>query len=459
MADIAPFHGWTYNLDRIGEPASHLMAPPYDVISPEEQEALYNASPYNVIRLILGKKKTGDSDWDNRYTRTADILKRWGGSDVLTRSPVPAMYVTSQSYDPGDGTGAKTRWGLIAVVRIEDEGSPVILPHERTFSAHKDDRLRLMRATGAQFSQIFALYEDPEGAVLGGFREALELPPDFAFDYRDGTGHRMWTVRDPGVLAAAAFAMKDKSLLIADGHHRYETARNYRNLMRTRYGMRPSDRSFEFVMIYLSNMADPGLSVLPSHRLIRFLGDEPETAFPEGAERWFELSPIPWPLSRAPQRTAELRDHLEKAGSGTVAFAYFRHGSETGTLFRLRPEAVRDMGQDLHPSLQKLDVLVLSRLVFQRSLGYGLEALDDERRFFYESDMEKALSSVAGGDMEMGFFLNPTKIEHVREVASHRLVMPRKSTYFYPKVITGLVFNRMEPDEHIRFPEPENQTP
>jgi len=446
-------------LDQIREPASSLMAPPYDVISEEEQAALHDASPHNVIRLILGKKKTGDSDWDNRYTRTADLLNRWEGSDVLIRSSAPSLYVTSQSYDPGDGTGVKTRWGLIALVRIEDEDSGVILPHERTFSAHKDDRLRLMRATGAQFSQIFSLYEDARGDVFKGFRETLAGPPDLSFDLPDGNAHRMWIVRDLNVIAGVAHAMKDKTLLIADGHHRYETARNYRNLMRARYGMRPSDRSFEFVMMYLSNLADSGLSVLPAHRLIRFIGDEPDVSFPRRAERRFDLSPLPWRLTEAPARAADLRVLLQEAGRDTVAFAYYRHGHDQGTLFRLRPGATRDMGEDLHPSLQKLDVLVLSRLVFQKSLGYDLDALDDERRFFYESDMAKALASVAGGSMEMGFFLNPTRIDHVREVASNRLVMPRKSTYFYPKVISGLLFNRMDPHEHIRFPRPGTQAP
>jgi uncharacterized protein (DUF1015 family) len=451
MAQIAPFQGWTYDFERLGDPAS-LLAPPYDVISPEEQETLYAASPYNVIRLILGRKKTGDSDWDNRYTRTAETLERWIAADVLVRSPVPAFYVTSMTYDPGDGSGAKTRWGLIGLVRIADEDSPVILPHERTFSAHKDDRLRLMRATGAQFSQIFALYEDPAGAVLGCFREFLERPPNLAFDGPDRSSHRMWVVRDRTVFPAAAAALKDRSLLIADGHHRYETARSYRNLMRARHGHRPSDRTHEFTMMYLSNMADPGLSILPSHRLIRFLGDERENGFPGNLDRWFEVSPLPWGLSESPDRAAALRELIGRSGRDTVTFAHFRRGHDEGLLLRLRPGAEQDMGEDLHPCLRKLDVLVLSRLIFQRSLGYTLEALDNEERFFYESDMGCALHTVASGACEMGFFLEPTRIEQVRQVASNRLVMPRKSTYFHPKVLSGLVFNRMNPHELVQIP-------
>jgi len=451
MAEIAPFHGWLYNLDRLGDAALH-MAPPYDVISPGEQEALYEASPHNVIRLTLGKKKTGDSDWDNRYTRAADTLKRWVASDTLVRSESPCLYLTSQTYDPGDGSGSKTRWGLIALVRIEDEGSPVILPHERTFSAHRDDRLRLMRATAAQFSQIFALYEDPENEVMGGVHGVLQEAPAFSFCYRDGCEHRMWVVKDPVICAQIAAAMKGRNLLIADGHHRYETSRNYRNLMRARFGMRPSDRSFEFTAMYLSNMADPGLTVLPSHRLVRGPEEGPAPCLPEGVKQWFDVTPLPWERHEARARIQDLRKLLAEAGQDTVVFAYYGHESEKGALLRLRPGMALEMGEDLHPSLRKLDVLVLSRLVFQKSLGFSREELDNEKQFHYESDMEKALSMVAEGETDMAFLLNPTRIEHVREVAANRLIMPRKSTYFYPKVLTGLVFTRMDPHEHIQRP-------
>lgn len=451
MAEITPFRGWLYNLDRLGE-AAPLMAPPYDVISPAEQEALYEASPHNVIRLILGKKKTGDSDWDNRYTRAADTLKRWVGSDILVRSASPCLYITSQTYDPGDGSGVKTRWGVIALVRIEDEDSGVILPHERTFSAHRDDRLRLMRATAAQFSPIFALYEDPENKVLGGVRNVLQEPPVLSFRYRDGCEHRMWVVDDPAICAQVADSMRDRGLLIADGHHRYETSRNYRNLMRARFGMRPSDRSFEFTAMYLSNMADPGLTVLPSHRLVRGPEDGPPLSLPENVKQWFDVRPLPWTLSEARTRVPDLRHLIAEAGQDTVAFAYYGHDNPNGSLLRLRPGMAREMGEDLHASLRKLDVLVLSRLVFQNSLGFSREELDNENRFHYESDLEKALTMVAEGETDMAFLLNPTRIEHVREVAANRLIMPRKSTYFFPKVLTGLVFTRMDPHEHIQHP-------
>lgn len=449
MATIKSFKGWFYNPERFNDWAT-LTAPPYDVISPAEQDVLYNNSPYNVIRLILGRKKMGDSDWDNRYTRTADVLKRWVSSDVLVRADSPGMILTSLSYDPGDGSGRKTRWGLIALVRIEDDDSPVILPHERTFSAHRDDRLKLMKATGAQFSQIFSLYEDPGNEVLGRFRRVKETPPDVSFRNADGTDHRMWIVRDHDVLQGAEEAMAPMNLLIADGHHRYETSRNYRNTMRARYGMRPTSRSFEYTMMYLSNMADPGLTVLPSHRLIHEPGWKDPGSLPGGLEKWFDILPLPRSLKETMGNAQELRTLLEQEGEKGMAFAFYRHGSEEGHLLRLKPDALGHMGDDLHESLKKLDVLILSRLVFQKSLGYSLDELDDEKRFLYESNMEKALSMVSEGSVSMAFIINPTRIEHVREVAANRLVMPRKSTYFYPKVITGLVFNLMNPNERIQ---------
>ena len=184
MAIIAPFKGLTYNLTTMGD-LSRLVAPPYDVISEDEQEAFHQAHPFNVIRLILGKKKIGDSDWDNRYTRSADQFRLWESNDILVRSDRPSVYLTSITYKPEDGGGTRLRWGLIVLVRIEDEGSDVILPHEKTFSAHKEDRLKLMKASSAQFSQIFGLYEDSENRVSGYLESIIEAPPDIFFDYKD----------------------------------------------------------------------------------------------------------------------------------------------------------------------------------------------------------------------------------------------------------------------------------
>jgi uncharacterized protein (DUF1015 family) len=452
MAVVAPFKGMMYNFAVLGEP-SNLMAPPYDVISEEEQAGYYARHPNNVIRLILGKRKTGDSDWDNRYTRSADTFTRWQSEDVFLRSAVPAVYVTSLTFDLGDGKGSRTRWGLIALVRIEEETSGGILPHERTFSAHKDDRLKLMRACNAQFSQVFGLFEDAEDRVFSPLKEAIgDASPQVAFEFIDGTRHRMWTVENPTVCRAVGEAMLDKTIFIADGHHRYETARNFRNMMQARYGHRPPNRSYEYVMMYLTNMSDKGLTILPAHRLIKQYADFEAESFLDKLSTWFETRVLPAEALGTETAQGSLKKELAEEGQHTSAIGLYYHGSQAFHLLTLKPDMRDKMGDDLHDSLKKLDVLVLSRFVFQKSLGFTKEDLNDEKIFHYQSDMAKAIASVHAGTHQMAFLLNPTRMDHVKEVATNGLIMPRKSTFFYPKVLTGLVFNKIDPYEIVQVP-------
>jgi uncharacterized protein (DUF1015 family) len=448
MAILAPFKGLTYNFQRFDD-ISKLVAPPYDVISEKEQELYYQTHPYNVIRLILGKKKMGDSDWDNRYTRAADSLKRWESEDVLVRSAHPSMYLTSLTYDPGDGT-KRVRWGLIAVVRIEDEGSGVILPHEKTFSAHKDDRLKLMRACNTQLSQIFGLYNDPDDLILGSIRKAIQETPLASFDFKDNTKHEIWEVLDQATFKRTADAMWDKAIFIADGHHRYETARNYRNLMRARYGRVPENRSYEFIIMYLANMSDTGLTILPSHRLIKRCHDFELSGFFDKVKKWFDIEEIPSTPSDQSKQNTILKQTLEDKGRTTTAIGFYYRGSDRFHILSLKPGARDNMGDGLAPSLKNLDVLVLSRLVLRKGIGFTKEDLDNEAVFHYSSNITEAISQVDSGAYEMTFLLNPTKMDHVKEVASNGLIMPRKSTYFYPKVLSGLVFNKIDPNEIIQ---------
>ena len=448
MAIVAPFKGFTYNLS-YGQEFSKLVAPPYDVISEEEQEEYYQAHPHNVIRLILGKKKTGDTDWDNRYTRAADYLKRWEADGILVRAKEPAIYLTSLTYKPQDTENERTRWGFIALVRIEDQDSGVILPHERTFSAHKDDRLKLIRACNTQFSQIFGLYEDNENSILEACKAHAGQQPLLSFEFKDGTRHNVWVIKSPALFRLVSEAMKNKTIFIADGHHRYETSRNFRNIMRARYGRRNPNRSYEYVMMYLTNMSDEGLTILPSHRLIKWVPNFELQEFLQKAKTWFEIEDITLSNHSTRSKAEAIQDILRRKGGKRSAMGFYPNGSESCFILTL-DEAKRDqMGDDLHPALKELDVLVLSRFLFQKTLGFSREELDDEKTFQYQSSLIQAIQSVESGQAQMAFFLNPTKIEQVKEVARNFLVMPRKSTYFYPKVITGLVFNKIDPHETI----------
>jgi uncharacterized protein (DUF1015 family) len=451
MAIVAPFKGMTYNYKSM-EDLSVLVAPPYDVISKEEQDAFYQADPYNVIRLILPKKKTGDSDWDNRYTRAADYFKRWSASDIIIGSEHPCVYLTSHTYKPGDGSDEMTRWGIIAAVRIEEADSGVILPHEKTFSAHKDDRLKLMKACNAQLSQIFGLYEEPDNTILNNAKKFSDNEPEISFDFKDGSRHRMWILKDPDFHKDINRVIHDKKIFIADGHHRYETARNYRNMMRSRYGRKPAGRSYEFVVMYLTNMSDKGLTILPSHRLIKDAPNFDFALFMDKVKKYFNINEFDMPCVDMAEECAKLKSRLEQAGARGTSIAFYFRGSSKYYLFSIKPEARESMGDDLHPSLKKLDVMVLSRLVLQNGIGFSAAEMDDEERFHYQSSLEAAVSQIKSGNYEMAFLLNHTKIEHVKEIAGNSMVMPRKSTFFYPKTLSGLVFNKIDPHEIIQIP-------
>jgi len=449
MAIVAPFRGVTYNFDKIKN-IQNLIAPPYDVISDRDQEEYYKIDPYNVIRLILGKRKTGDSDWDNRYTRAADLFKRWESEETIIRSQFPSIYLTSIEYKAPDTLETRTRWGFIALVRIEENDSSVILPHERTFTYHREDRLKLIRACNAQFSPVFGLYEDKGNVIFRTCKKIPDSAPMLSFRDRDGYYYKMWEVTSNSIIKDIALEMSSKSIIIADGHHRYESARNFRNLMRTRYGVHRLDRAYEYAMMYLTNIADKGLTILPTHRLFKSCPDFKVEKFFSSARKLFEISSFPFSTNNQETVKTVFFDQLKEYGQNSSVIGFYHYGSENYYLLSLKSKARKEIGDDVHPSIKKLDVLVLSRLIFQRILGIKRDDLDNEKIIQYESNTNGALSLVFSGEYQMVFLLNPTKMEQMVEVTGNSLLMPRKSTYFYPKILSGLVFNEIDPYETIQ---------
>lgn len=451
MAIIAPFRGLTYNFKKLGD-MSRLAAPPYDVINEKEQEEYHNTHPNNVIRLILGKKRSGDSDSDNRYTRSAVEMRKWEQEDILVRSEKPSMYLTAQDYDPGDGKGRRTRWGIITLVRIEEEGSRVILPHEKTFSAHKDDRLKLMNACNAQLSQVFGLYDGSDNIISGCIDEASKAEPDISFDFKDGISHRMWIIEYPEFIKKAVDAMKDKSIFIADGHHRYETSRNYRNLMREKHGTSNGDKAYDYVIMYLADMNDKGLTILATNRLIKEYNAFDKDAFLKKASEYFAIDEMPFPEKASGDRFIEFGEALEAKGRDNTAIGFYCHKSDRCYILSLLPGAMDSAEEALHSSLKKLDVVVLTRLILNNCLGFTKEDLDNDKLIKYVSNMADSFAFVESGECAMAFLLNPTRMGQVKDVAGDFLTMPRKSTFFYPKVLSGLVFNKIDPNETIKVP-------
>ncbi|MGC9964202.1 MAG: DUF1015 domain-containing protein [Syntrophobacteraceae bacterium] len=446
MAEIAPFRGQRYNQDKIPDLAQ-VVIPPYDVISPEEQKVFHEKNPYNFIRLELGLPAPEDSAQDNPHTRAAAFIRQWADQAILIRNPDPSIYYSELDFK--DGTGASwTRKGFICALRLEDFSSGRVLPHERTFQAIKDERLALMLACNANLSPIFALYPDSNEKVLHVLASGRPSEPAIRFTDFAGMTHRVWPVTDRPVNEQVHDLMLDKSIFIADGHHRYETALNYRNVFRQRHGAGNPHASYEYVMVYLTDMDEPGLTILPTHRLLRNLGAWDPERFIEKAKSCFEVQRF------EPENGGEIR-WKDAIGAGglkkdiTIGF-YCREGRCIYALTAKREAVSSFLASRKTPDpLRTLDVVVLDQILLRHILGVSDQFLANERNISFRHDFAKALEEIKSGRYDAGFFINHTRIEQVREIACAGLIMPHKSTYFYPKVTSGLVMNLIYPDEEI----------
>ncbi|HEU0026675.1 MAG TPA: DUF1015 domain-containing protein [Ktedonobacterales bacterium] len=449
MADVRPLPGIRY------APESDLatvVTPPYDVISPEAQTRYYDREPHNIIRLELGRDETGDDELDNRYTRAALTFAEWRVSGVL-RQDAPALYLYEQRFTiPGAG-GARKRRGLFARVGIEPWEEGVILPHERTLSKPKDDRLKLTRATAATLSPIMALYDDPDGELAALLGKAARRKPEVTFTDEAGEEHRLWPLRDAALTARVAAFFRDRQLYIADGHHRYETALAYREELReTRRELAPDDAA-NFTLMALSAIEDPGLVVLPTHRIVRGAAPERLATLRDDLETYFEMTPLSQPGELATLDVAETVGKLAAASEGgqRVAFALLTPGGA----FLLRQTAAGEAAMDaLDPARsgehvgvsaawRRLDVASLHELILARALGVNEQMVRGGEHVAYTRDASAAIEAVRTGEngAQLAFLLNPTPPTAIRDVARASDRMPQKSTYFYPKLITGLLIN------------------
>lgn len=446
MAEIAPFRGFRYNLERIPDLAD-VVIPPYDVISKREQENFYARNAHSMIRLELGKSSAEDSEEDNAHTRAAHFLREWLMQRILIRDDQPAIYYYELDFSLRPQT-RQTRYGFISLLRLEDFASGGVRPHEKTFQAIKDERLRLMLTTRANLSPVFALYSDPAGLVDHHLREGRETEPLFSFKDENGMEHRLWRVRNLKVLRQVRSLMLDKAIFIADGHHRYETALNYRSIQRERYPFGSPQAAYEYIMVYLSNMNQGGLTILPTHRLLRAVNSWNPELFLKRGQTLFDISR--YPASDEGQR--QWRSKLEAAKlSKATGIGFYSRKVDAFYLLHARRSAVSAYldGRDIPKVLQDLDVVVLDEVILRHLLGLSEALLGNENNIHFRHDLLEALLQVQSGEYEAGFFINPTRIEQVQDVATAGLIMPHKSTYFYPKVGSGLVINPLYPDEEV----------
>lgn len=441
MATVMPLRGIRYNPEKITDSAD-VTTPPYDVISPDEQTAFYEKHPNNFIRLILGRAEAADTARDNPHTRSAACYRQWMAEGILRQDEQPALYLKSTTY-VHEGK-AMTRYGLLARIGIEPFEKRIILPHEKTYSKVRSERLELMKATRYNHCPIFSLYPD-DGATLSTLEQAVDLSAPIV-DFRDEQGlrHRLWRILDPAVHNRVTEAMKDKRLLIADGHHRYETALSYRKYLKETDPSFSDRHPANYVLMYLCSMSDPGLIILPAHRLLKSLNAGELQRALEKARTYFDIAEYPHtPGDRRQVEQAFLAD-LDK-GADRQCIGIYAHKSPVFHLLTLRAGVMdRLFADELDESLRSLDVTVLTRLVFMKILGFDQKRMDNEQLFGYASTAGEAMEAIDSGTYDAAFILNPTRMEQVEEVARKGLNMPRKSTYFYPKVRSGLVMNTLE---------------
>ncbi len=441
MADIVPFRGILYNTDKTGNIAD-VVTPPYDVISEQERDAYYNLSPYNIIRLILSKKNSDDPDAASAHSRAAACFSQWLADGVLVQDQAPALYLSTTEFPLGGKT--VIRYGLTARVRLEPFDKGIIVPHEKTFSKVKSERLGLLKKCHANFSPIFSLYSDKRDLVLSAVKAAVAgKTPDINFTDDKGHTHRQWRITDHALHSCIADAMQGKRLFIADGHHRYETSLNYREWVAANNPDFNVEHPANFVMMYLCSMEDPGLIILPAHRVLTCPADTELASFIEKCSDYFEITTIPYKHNGDEKAKQTFISALEAHSAKNVIGVFMQNRPEL-FLLTLRPQVMEDLfGETLPAAIRDLDVTVLTNLMLGTILGFDQDRLDDEKIFSYTTDYSEAIDTVASGQADIVFILNPTSIKQVKQVAETGLVMPRKSTYFFPKVVTGQVLNHL----------------
>lgn len=434
MAEIIPFKALRYDPDQVK--LEDVLTQPYDKITPEMQSKYYEKSTHNLVRIILGKTGETDTDAFNVYTRAAEYLHDWRSSGILKQDHDPGIYAYSQTFTVPGTRDLQERRGLIALGRLHDYAEGVVYRHEQTLSKPRTDRLNLLQATRAHFGQIFMLYSDPSYEIEGLLKSKMDEDPDISVLDEYETLHRVWRIHDPALIHAVQNKMRDKKLLIADGHHRYETALAYRDKRRAESGSSDPNAPHEFVMMTLIPMESRGLVILPTHRIVHGLLDFDRERMLEAAGEFFNIDRIDL---RTESRSATTL--LGQAGeNGTAFVAVTRQGPY---LMKAKQDAIQHALRDLTPLQRELDVVQLHRVMLERVLGISEEAIRNQENVRYERDAFEAISWVRQG-ANVAFLMNPARIEQVRDIAFGGEVLPQKSTDFYPKLLSGLAIYALE---------------
>ncbi len=415
MADVQPLRALHY-APAVSGPLSDVVAPPYDVIDDTQRQALLERSPFNVVAVDLPR---GEPD---PYAAAGALFTSWQSQGAVVRDPEPAIWAHTQDYTGPDGV-RRTRRGFFCRVKIEQYGPGRVRPHERTHPGPKEDRLRLTRATRANVSPIFSLYSDPTDAAWSALSPSTQSDPWGEVTDGDGTTHRLWRVADPAAIAAVQEATRDAELLIADGHHRYETMQAYTSEI-------GGPGEHDYILMCLVALEDPGLTVFPTHRLIGNLDEQRRAALTQALERDFDIAEVP------------VEEIAPTPGEGPLQLGYIDGRDNRPLRLTLKDQAIADAALEGHSEpYRHLDTGVLETLLLKNALGLSDDDISHFNGLFYARDTAEALEMVRSGRFDAAFLMRPTPVAQVREVAAAGENMPPKSTFFYPKLLTGLLFN------------------
>lgn len=428
MTIIKPFRGYRYNPRAVGR-LSKVITPPYDVINKKQQASYYSVHPNNFIRVDLGKTSPKDDGKNNRYTRAREFLEEWMDKDILRRDDEESVYVCSQEYR--DNGKRRTRLGFISLAKLEEDRTKGFLPHERTFKGPKLDRFNLMKQTAANLSPIFSIVFDGNKKIINILKGATKKARPIMDVNFEGTRNRIWRMSDPRLIGALARAMADKKALIADGHHRYEVALEYRGYMLKQ--RKPADpHAFDYVMMYFATSDPSGLAILPTHRMVEGVS---AISFYKKLDKIREYFDIIKRKDRAGMAACM------KAGKRHVIGVYLG-GKDYLCLKLKREDASGLIRSDNSSYWRNLDVVILHYLIFEKALG--IKGHRAEKAITFTRDRQTAFDWVRGGKGRVAFFLNPPALEDINNIVRCRERMPHKTTYFYPKPPSGLVINRFE---------------
>jgi len=454
--DVRPFRALHYDPAVVSD-IGLCLTQPYDVISPSQQESYYGQHPHNVIRLILGKIGAGDNDADNRYTRARDLLGEWRKNGILRFTARPSFWVYEQEFDFPE-IGRRKVKGFIGAVRLRDYEERRVLPHEKVIKGPLEDRIRLTETTSTQFEYIWSLYQD-KAYIIDNILDAQEAqapiidfteqPPGAPAGSRGGVRHRMWRLTDPESCEIVRRTMKRAKIYIADGHHRYQTMLTIRDRMRARYPEAGPDAPWEFIMMFLVNSEHEGLTILPTHRMLH--GIRVESLYNLGAAIFEHFHVKKYAFkdgNEAEARRRWLRD-LRSVSAGEHKFGAYILNTTGYYLLTLRDEEAYEelVRLDFSSEWKLLDVNILNTLILEEILGITEEQLSLATGISYTKDVEEALQKVQTGEIQVALILNPTALSDVLVIADNNERMPRKSTHFYPKPVSGLVFYPMSPGE------------